>query len=225
MNDHLLRFDYKKTYLCIDYETESLNLAESKPWQFAAVKFRLKEYAKTGESRINVLEEHDIYIGWDYINISKDAATITRFDRAKWARLAVDPKKAFEKTAKLYDEADYIVGHNLLGYDINIDRNSRLRLGLPVLPIHKKILDTLPLGRGIEGRLNIPYTPDKNLLHYQLKMYHYCPPEAKKRGFATLGGFCKLFNIDYDPQMAHDALYDVTRNAEVFAALLHKIEI
>ena len=225
MNDHLLRFNHDALFVCADFEGECLNLVTSKPWQFAAVVFKLKKFSKPGESRIDIVETHDIYIGWENLNVSEDAARITRFDKNKWERLAKDPKEVFEKIQDIYNKALFIVGHNFLGYDNHIDRNSRISLGLPVLPIHRKILDTFPLGKGLEDKLNIPYTPDKDLFQYQMKLYHYLPPQARKRGFSTLGALCKLFNVEYDTQKAHDALYDVTVNAEMFANMIHQIDI
>lgn len=225
MNDHLLRFNNDKIFVCCDYEGECLNLVSSKPWQFAAVLFKLKKFTKPGQSRIDIIAQHDIYIGWEDLNVSEDAARITRFDREKWKRLSIDPKDAMLKIADIYNQASYIVGHNFFGYDTHVDRNSRLKLALPLLPIHNKILDTFPLGKGLKEKLDIPYTPDKNLFQYQMKMYHHLPPEARKRGFVTLGALCKLFNVGYDTKKAHDALYDVTVNAEMFANMIHHIEL
>ena len=91
MKEDLLRFNKSQKYLIFDFETCNLNLASSrnKPWQLAFL-------ICNGN---NILESKDFYIKWDDLQVSKDAAKITGFKRAKYNKLAVDAKvvlKEFE---------------------------------------------------------------------------------------------------------------------------------
>ena len=203
-----MRDDVK--FCVFDFETEDLNLYTSKPWQFACV-------IATNQA---IIRKHDIYIKWPDLNISKEAEQITRFNRLHWEAHGVDPKTAFEKIHEEFELADYIVGHNILGYDINIYRSSCRKLGIKPLPIQYKMIDTMCVGKGI--RLEIPYKPGENFLSYQQRMLH---TRVTKKGFATLGGFCKLYEIQTDEKRLHDALYDVTVNREVFKKMIWHVEI
>ena len=77
MDEHLLRFNKDKTYVFIDCETENLclNLARNLPWQISMIKVK-------GEEK---LDFKDYYVEWDRdLNISKEAARITRFNYKKY---------------------------------------------------------------------------------------------------------------------------------------------
>ena len=71
MNDQLLRFDKKQKYLVLDTETEGLNLIKSKPYQVSWI-------IAQGDT---ILEKNNRYIWWEDLNMSEDAARITRFDK------------------------------------------------------------------------------------------------------------------------------------------------
>ena len=79
MNESLLRFDRKQKYLVFDTETEGLNLIDSRPWQVAWI-------VTQGDK---VLEEHDVYVKWRDLNVSKDAARVTGFSKEDYERKAV----------------------------------------------------------------------------------------------------------------------------------------
>ena len=70
LGNDLLRFDKTQKYLIYDMETTGLNKGFSLPWQVSWVTFTLKD----------MLEEHDHYIWWDNLKMSKGAAEKTRFD-------------------------------------------------------------------------------------------------------------------------------------------------
>ena len=80
MNESLLRFDRNQKYLVFDTETEGLNLINSRPWQVAWI-------VTQGDK---VLEEHDVYVGWDDLEVSKDAARVTGFSKQDYERRAID---------------------------------------------------------------------------------------------------------------------------------------
>ena len=111
MDSHLLRFKDDKLFVFIDFETENLclNFSNNVPWQMAMLK------SKGGEKT----DERDIMIEWDRkVNVSAEAAKITRFSYDKYNKLKIPHTEAFEVMEQWLEEADYIVGHNILGFDM-----------------------------------------------------------------------------------------------------------
>lgn len=210
MNENLLRMKEDVKFLVMDFETEDLNLYTTKPWQFACV------IAQNGK----VIREHNLLIKWPNLNISKEAEQITRFNRGIWESEGMDPKEAFELINEELDAADWIAGHNLLGFDVPVYRRSCERLGIKPLPIHRKLIDTLACGKGI--KLERFYKPTENFFCYQMGMIN---ERVDKKGFATLNAFCDYYSIPVDKSKLHDALYDVEKNYEVLKKMLWKIEI
>jgi DNA polymerase III epsilon subunit-like protein len=210
MNEHLLRMNKKAKFCVFDFETEDLNLYTAKPWQFACV-------VGTNDC---IIRKHDMLLRWPDLNISKEAEQITRFDRLKWEAHSIDPKKVFETIHNEFEEADWIAGHNILGYDIHVYRSSCRRLGIKPYPIEKKAIDTMACGKGI--KLEIFYKPGQKFLSYQMQLADF---PVIKRGFATLSTFAKLYDIHTEENRLHDALYDVTINFEVLKKMLWQIEI
>jgi DNA polymerase III epsilon subunit-like protein len=212
MNEGLLRYK-KDAKICVfDFETEDLNLANTKPWQFACVVGTIDKITK----------EYDLFIDWEDLNMSKSAEQITRFDCDKWNKIKKDAKKTFTLINQIFEWTDYIIGHNIIGFDMHVYYATCYRLGLKPVDITSKILDTSCLIKGLPEKLDIPISDGGNLFEYQMKMYHTV---VKKRGFATLGALCKLFDVEYDTSMAHDALMDVRWNYEAFKKLIWKINI
>lgn len=212
MNENLLRYK-KDAKICVfDFETEDLNLANTKPWQFACVVGTIND----------ILNEYDIYIDWEDLNMSKAAEEITRFDINKWNERKKDAKKVFSWINSIFEKVDYIVGHNIIGFDTHVYYASCYRLGLVPVDITNKILDTSCLIKGLPEKLDIPISKGSNLFEYQMRLYNTV---VKKRGFATLGALCKLFDVEYDTSRAHDALMDVRWNYEAFRKLIWKINI
>ena len=210
MNEELLRFNKDATFLVMDFETTGLNLFLSKPWQFACV------MGKGGK----IFEKHNIFIHWDSLNMEKGAEIATRFDMGAWADKAIPTKEAFKTINEKFEEADYIGGHNLLGYDANIYYSSCERIGVTPYPIHTKILDTLSFGKGI--KLETPYRKGEDVMAYQLRMASII---VRKRGFATLSAFADYYDIKFDPDKLHDALEDVSLNYKVLMKMIWDIEL
>ncbi len=138
----------------------------------------------------------------------------------RWEANAINPKKAFEIIHSEFEAADYICGHNILGYDIHVYRSSCRRLGIKPYPIQNKILDTMACGKGI--KLEIFYKPEDDFLSYQIRMVNNI---IIKKGFATLTAFAKLYDIPTDETKLHDALYDVEINYQVLKKMLWQIEL
>ena len=109
MDESLLRFDKNQKYLVFDTETEGLNLIRSRPWQVA---WLVVEGGK-------ILEKHDMFLDWPNLDVSAGAAKITGFTMKEYNKRKESPRKVWEKFSKhLYDEDTFIVGQNLLGFDV-----------------------------------------------------------------------------------------------------------
>lgn len=74
MQSNLLRFNKKQKYIVFDTETESLALALTRPWQLSWLVYEDHKIVKN--------EDHMLY--WKDLNVSADAARITRFDYNNW---------------------------------------------------------------------------------------------------------------------------------------------
>lgn len=210
MNEHLLRMKKDTRFCVFDFEAEDLNLFAAKPFQFSCV---------VGTQN-RILREHNLFMKWDNFNISREAEFITRFNRDEWSRVAQSPNEVFKLINEEFKAADWIVGHNILGYDIHVYRRACQRLGIKPLPIEDKLIDTMACGKGI--KLERFYKPTEHFLKYQIGMASKRPP---KKGFATLAAFAKLYDIQMDETKLHDALYDVGINYEVLKKMLWQIEI
>jgi len=212
MNEHLLRFDKDKVYTFIDCETENLclNSYHNLPWQIDMIKVKGEE----------ILDSKDYYLKWDReLHVSKEAARITRFSTKTHKEKALPYQEIFPTIKDWLEGADYIVGHNLLGFDIYLIRDFYKKMGEDYRPLMPKILDTLAIARGLKsGEL---YNSEKNFLEYQYKMINYI-----RKGMRTsLSALGKENDIDHDYDNLHDALVDLELNLKVWNHLKWKAEI
>jgi DNA polymerase III alpha subunit (gram-positive type) len=213
MNEDLLRFQKNQRYVVFDFETCNLNLAslDNKPWQLA---FLIAEGNK-------IVEKHDYYIAWDDLKVSPEAAKITGFSKSKYNKNKTDARQVLDHLDKyLYDE-DYInLGHNIFGFDIYIHNILRKNLGLPSdYSYIKRSIDTFSLAKSIEK--NIEYRKNEHLSIFQFKLNSY-----RHRGASlSLSSCCKRYEVDFDPSKLHDALYDITKNFDVFKKMIWDLEI
>ena len=113
MDNHLLRFDEDKIYTLIDCETENLclNQCNNLAWQVGMIK------AKGGER----IGHKDFYVGWPReLEVSREAARITGFSQKKYKEKAVPIEQIFPTIEDWLENCDYILGHNILGFDVYI---------------------------------------------------------------------------------------------------------
>ena len=212
MDEHLLRFDKDKTYVLIDCETENLclNAMYNLPWQIAMIKTK-------GEK---VLDSKDYYVKWDRpLHVSKEAARITKFNQKKYESSSVEYDEIFPTIFDWLENADYIMGHNLLGFDIYLIRDYYQKMGKPYHHLMDKILDTLAIARGLKS--GIPYDAEQSLLEYQYRMINF-----RQRGMKTnLAQLGKDYDIDHDYDNLHNALVDLGLNLKVWNKLKWQVEI
>ncbi len=200
---------YEGRYVIDDGESEGLTLWYNKPFQWA--------WAIADNKRI--IEIKTRYIHWDNLNMSADAARITRFNRLEWARQAKPAKEVLDEyEADLYNPAHRNVRHNGLGFDTYLHSYWRHLCGKP--------RDYSYVGRSIDTNCLMKayfkgIKPDTaHPLAWQYKMQNLIEKGLK----TNLAVSCKTFGIEFDEGRAHEAGYDIVKTHEIFKELLYKIE-
>lgn len=212
MNSNLLRFKKNKKFIVFDYETCSLNLAslDNKPWQLA---FLICSHDK-------IEKKYDFYLRWNDLKISDGAKQVTGFKESVYQKRATDPLEVLNLfESYIYNPDYYIVGHNIIGFDIFIHNIHRLLCGKHSdYSYVDRLIDTNCIAKA--NALNIEYD-ETDLTLWQFKLQ-----KIKKRGLKTnLKSLCEKFKIDFDESKLHDALYDIEQNFKVFKSMIWKSNI
>ena len=210
MQDNLLRFKKDQKYLIFDTETESLSLVLSRPWQ-------LSWSIAVGDK---IIKNEDRFIHWDDLQMSDGAAKITRFDRQRWESKAEQPTKVLNDFDNyLYNPEYLIIGANLFGFDIYQHNNIRRQLGLKTdYSYINRIIDVQALQKGIFlGLKSVP--ENRTAWHYQMQNF-------RQRGLKTsVKHLCSVYDIPYDENKAHDAVYDNHLVFSIFKKQIFTIEV
>jgi DNA polymerase III alpha subunit (gram-positive type) len=210
MDESLLRFDKNQKYLVFDTETEGLNLIRSRPWQVA---WLVVEGGK-------ILEKRDMFLDWPNLDVSAGAAKITGFTMKEYNKRKESPRKVWGKFSKhLYDKDTFIVGQNLLGFDVYMVNIWRELMKLEAdYSYVERIIDTKALAVAIAK--DIPVDKD-DFISWQYRLINH-----RERKLKTSQAFLlKKYSIDHDPKRLHDALYDIEMNFKVFRKQLFDLEI
>jgi DNA polymerase III epsilon subunit-like protein len=200
-------------YLIFDVETESTNLALSRPWQFAAI---LCDEQK-------ILNEYNLLIDIPNLKISKDAERITVFNRETFEEKKISVEKACEQIHPLISSEDKIIlGHNILGFDVYQIRNlfKIIDVEIPWELFLERCIDTHCLARGLANKLSPPQKQPQFLL-WNYKMLNKIQKNVK----TSLQFLAGEYEIPFDPSKLHDALYDITINFEVFKKIKYEMDL
>jgi DNA polymerase III epsilon subunit-like protein len=213
MDEHLLRFDKSKTFLFIDCETFNLclNFCHNLPWEIAMLKCQSDR----------IIDSKDIYLKWKtHLKISKDAAKITRFDPKTIKKNGIDPEAFFPTLKDWIDKTDYIVGHNIIGFDLYIINEYYKFMGINPIDFLSKSIDTNLLYKGI--KTGISYDSKKeSLQEYMYKLYH-----TKFKNVRTnLTAAGKDLDIQHDYESLHNALSDLELNFKVWNKIKYMVNI
>ena len=213
MDEHLLRFDKNKTLVFIDCETLNLclNYCHNRPWQIAMLKCQ-------GDK---IIDTKDVYLKWkEELKISKDAARITRYDPKNIEKHGIDPALFFPTLREWLEKADYILGHNILGFDLHIINQYYKFMNVEPIDFLSKSIDTNLLWKGIKTS-NI-YDPKKeSLAEYMYKLYH-----TKFKNVRTnLTAAGKDLDINHDYDSLHNALSDLELNFKVWNKIKFMVNI
>ena len=212
MDDHLLRYDKNKVFVFIDCETFNLclNSCHNLPWQVSMLKVVFGE----------VEGQKDFYLKWDtHLKIGKEAARITKYSPKKMEEKGLPPEECLPTVIDWLDNCDYIVGHNILGFDVYLIKDFYTYMGKDYKHLMPKIIDTNCVARGI--KMSLPYDRTKDFLKYQYKILH-----TKKKGVrSSLTFLGREMEIEHDYENLHDAIVDLGLNLKIWNKLKWQIEI
>jgi DNA polymerase III epsilon subunit-like protein len=210
MTNSLLRFKKNQKYIVFDFETEGLNLRYSRPWQLGFIETE-------GQ---NIKNEHDIYIGFDDLSVSVDAARITGFSEHTYHKKKKDKLQVLEFFDKFLYNPDYlIIGHNIIGYDVYIHNVLRKACGKSTdYSYMNRVIDTNCLSKAYKMGLK---KVDDNLTLWQYKLNNYIKKGLKTSQITML----KEFSIPFEADKLHDAVYDVKMTLKLFHKLIWNIEV
>ena len=212
MDEHLLRFRKDKKLVFIDCETYNLclNFCHNVTWQVSMLE-------TDGTKKT---DERDYYIKWDTdFKISDDAKRITRYEDNFVQENGKTVKQTVPTIQKWLDKADYIVGHNILGFDIYLIKELYKLHGEDYKPLIPKVIDTNCIARGI--KMEIPYRAGEDFTEYQYRIYN-----TRRKGIrSNLTALGKEFGIDHDYANLHNALVDLDLNLKVWNKLKYSLEL
>lgn len=213
----LLRYKKGVKYSLIDLETYSLclSLGHNVFWQASILEVVEDKVTKS----------KNLFIDWQKkdIEISSEAARVTNYySDAVQANLknCISLKEAFEEIDKSLQWADYVVGQNIIAFDLpliaDFYRNNKKDWKF-IVP---KIIDTKCIAWGIKTE-NMFDANRQSFVEYQVKM-----STGVSKGVKTsLGVLCKDYGVEYDKDKAHDALYDLEVNLKVWNKMKWDIEV
>ena len=212
MDEHLLRFRKDKKLVFIDCETYNLCLSfcHNVAWQISMISTD-GTYKK---------DERDFYIKWDTpFKISDDAKRITRYNESFVNKNGKEPKDVFPIIKKWLDGADYIVGHNIIGFDLYLIKEMYKMFGEDYKHLVPKLIDTNCIARGV--KMEIPYKPEEDFTEYQYRIVN-----TRRKGVrSSLTALGKEFNIDHDYDKLHNAIVDLELNLKVWNKLKYALEL
>ena len=212
MDEHLLRFRKDKKLVFIDCETYNLCLSfcHNVAWQISMISTD-GTYKK---------DERDFYIKWDTpFKISDDAKRITRYNESFVNKNGKEPKDVFPIIKKWLDGADYIVGHNIIGFDIYLIKEMYKMFGEDYKHLVPKLIDTNCIARGV--KMEIPYKPEEDFTEYQYRIVN-----TRRKGVrSSLTALGKEFNIDHDYDKLHNAIVDLELILKVWNKLKYALEL
>jgi DNA polymerase III epsilon subunit-like protein len=211
--DSLLRYDNKAKYCFVDLETFNLNLSfcHNRPWQYGMLKV-------VGDKQI---ESKDLRVKWkSHLRIGAGAAKVTNFNQVRHDRLAIPEAEAFEIMYEWLEWGDYIVGHNLLGFDLPLIKEHCLMHSKPWKNLAEKIIDTKCLAFGLKAEAFFN-REEESLADYQLRI-----SDGVRKGLKTNLQLCgKERGIEHDYENLHDALVDLELNLKIWNKMKWEVEI
>ena len=198
-------------YLVFDTETEGLNLHSSKTWQLSWIVCQGNK----------VIETHDKFIKHKELNIPEVVRKLTGFNWDSYNAKAESLISVWSKFEKyLFDPQYIVVGQNLLGFDVYMIAHLQRMLGQqPDYSYLPRIYDTRALAKAYREELEKPRRDD--LLSWQYKLINDKTLKAK----VSQNQLLKFFDIDFDEEKLHDALYDIKMCYKVFLKLKKHMDL
>ena len=191
-------------YLVFDTETEGLNLFSSKTWQLSWIVCQGNK----------ILETHDEFIIHKELNIPEIVKKLTGFNWETYNRKAKPLDEVWSKFEKyIFDPQYIVVGQNILGFDVYMLAILQRLLGHePDYSYLPRIYDTRALGKAYREELD---KPNKDFLSWQYKIINDRSLKAK----VSQNQLLKFFDIEFDQDKLHNALYDIQMYYQIFLKL------
>ena len=214
LEKNLLKYKKNQKYVVADYETCNLNTfsLDNKPWQVG--------YA-TGSINEGITKSQNIYIKWEDLKISADAARITHFSEEGYISNWQDSKKVLDYIESyLYNTEYRILFFNGLNFDIYVHNIWRKALGLKSdYSFLNRVIDVRALV--VADKLGYNIDINENLFFWQKKMMKFY-----KRGFkSNLTYSCKEYGVEIDESKTHEGQYDCELTMKLFFELVKKFDL
>lgn len=211
----LTRF-HQGGFLCVDTETEGLNLHYSRPWQIAwGVCNARGEMVGTVKAR---------YIWWPDLAVSEDAARVTRFDYNVYKAGARPPREVYDEYMFDRDKAHKdakIVWQNGLGYDVYVIATWERAMGItPDFSYLIRTIDTNAILKGIAKG----WTPDISSPEAFLAWQYRCQGWIERGLKTNMTDAGKARKVGHDYSTTHDADSDIRLMGKVFGKILYEVE-
>ena len=208
--EDLLRFNFNQNYLILDTETEGLNLVSTRPWQVSWITAKGK----------SITSKNDRYLLWNDLKMSDGAARITGFNFFDYKSKAEDPKIVLNDLWKIILDPTYIIiGQNILGFDVYVLNILRKCCGLNSdYSYISRVLDTRALAMAIA-------TNNKEISKSDVLMQYKFVNHRDKKIKTSQSALLKHYQIDHDPSMLHNALYDIEMTFKIFQKQIQEIYI
>lgn len=211
MQENLLRYDFNKKYIVLDWETNGLNLLSTLPWQLGFIICQGK----------SVKQEFERKIWWPDYEMEPEIATLNHFYRPQYEKEARDPAEVLDEIESyLYNPEYLIIGQNLLGFDVFVHNTFRKKLGRKTdYSYISRVIDTKALSMAIQKGAKNP--PRDDFTAWQATWLHH-----RERGIKTSQAhMLKHYGIEHRPESLHDALTDVKMTFEIFKKQIFELEI
>lgn len=196
----------------MDTESDGLNLYKSKAYQLS--------YTITAGGR--EIESVDDYIHYENFYMPPAAAMVNKFNPILYKSRAQPLKTVAERFEKKCKGA-IMVGHNVLGFDVYMLNTILLKAGINHdFWFMEQIIDTCALSKSyLTKKKNNEFEDWSDFLFWQASSL-----SIREKGLKSSQGFMlKHFDIPFDKDKLHEALYDVGKNKEVFQKLLFALKI
>lgn len=202
---------YNQKYLCIDVESENLNLVKVKPWQLA---WCLAEGNK-------ITHRFNEYVDFPDFEIRDEIARMNHFSWSEYNKKKKPKQEVWEKLkVELYNPERIIIGQNLLGFDCYALASLQKYMGQkPDYSYMERIYDTRPIGKAWKEGLTKPEGGD--FLSWQFKMIHDRTMKAR----VSQAQLLKDLTIEHDPSKLHDAVYDIEMTFKIFLELKKRMNL
>jgi DNA polymerase III epsilon subunit-like protein len=131
-----------------------------------------------------------------------------------------DYREVVKDVVEWTSAADFIIGHNILGFDIYFLSAFYRLVGRSPVGLAEKIIDTHALAKGLKMS-DVFDRKKSSLLEYQYRIIHTMVKGLKTRT-SILG---PEYGIEHDYENLHDALVDLQLNLKIWNQLKYQVNI